>query len=211
MSRCVYPLFDSRKESSFTSSWRKISTLEILISLFWIWTAALDYLLFLGGPQSSYVSLPLFFFLLIRKREREDENTPLSSQQQQQQQQQCSDNLQSERERETKVCVCVHACCVWTRLDDDFFWRESFERVISSSLKKSIRWRFFFFSFLSLSVPQFGWRIFFARFGQERKMNFCIFFTKNCKERQREERRAEERQNDEKRENGKRREEERVR
>lgn len=37
-----------------------------------------------------------------------------------------------------------------------------------------------FFSFLSLSVPQFGWRIFFASFGQERN-EFAFFSQKIVK------------------------------
>ena len=32
-----------------------------------------------------------------------------------------------------------------------------------------------------MSVPQFGWRIFFARFGQERKNEFAFFSQKSVK------------------------------
>ena len=105
------------------------------------------------------------------------------------------------------ACVCKHAL----RLDDDFF-EERVSReynlfvVVSEKIDPL---KVLLFSFLSLSVPQFGWRIFFASFGEREE--FAFFSQKNCKERpEREERRAEERLFDEKRENG-RREEERVR
>jgi hypothetical protein len=66
------------------------------------------------------------------------------------------------------------------------------------------------FSFLSLSVPQLGWRIFFTSFGQER--NEFAFFSQKIVRRKTRKRREKSRREtfDEKRENG-RREEERVR
>lgn len=39
-----------------------------------------------------------------------------------------------------------------------------------------------------MSVPQFGWRIFFARFGQERKNEFAFFSQKSVKKDREEER-----------------------
>ena len=121
MSRCVYPLFDSRKESSFTSSWRKISIcVRNLISLLDDLNRRVR-LLFLGGPQSSYVSLPLFFFLL-RKRERErgrEHTTELTTTTTTT----TTTVLGQFTDRERQKCVCVHACvCKHAlRLDDDFF------------------------------------------------------------------------------------------
>ena len=135
ISRCVYPLFDSRrKESPLTSSWRKIRVcVRNLISLFWIWTAPRETVF---GWSSVVVSLPLFFSQKERERERGQEHTICSQQQQQQQQQQRSDNSRSflriERER-MRVCVCVCVCtrvCVNTRKSGRwFFWSASFESV----------------------------------------------------------------------------------
>ena len=109
MSRCVYPLFHSRrKESSLTSSWRKIRVcVRNLISLSFGFEPPGRVRLFLGGPPSSFL-FPFFFSE--RERERGQEHTICS--QQQQQQQQRSDNSRSflriERER-MRVCVCVCA------------------------------------------------------------------------------------------------------
>ena len=130
MSRCVYPLFHSRrKESSLTSSWRKIRVcVRNLISLSFGFEPPGRVRLFLGGPPSSFL-FP-FFFLRKRERERGQEHTICS--QQQQQQQQRSDNSRSflriERER---MCVCVHACVCkhaqkWTMI---FLKREVRERL----------------------------------------------------------------------------------
>ena len=73
MSRCVYPLFHSRrKESSLTSSWRKIRVrVRNLISLSFGFEPPGRVRLFLGGPQSSF----LFPFFFLRKRERERTRT----------------------------------------------------------------------------------------------------------------------------------------
>ena len=82
------------------------------------------------------------------------------------------------------ACVCKHAL----RLDDDFF-EERVSReynlfvVVSEKIDPL---KVLLFSFLSLSVPQFGWRIFFASFGQERN-EFAFFSQKIVRKTQRRE------------------------
>ena len=69
------------------------------------------------------------------------------------------------------ACVCKHAL----RLDDDFF-EERVSReynlfvVVSEKIDplKVLLSSLFFLS----SVPQLGWRIFFASFGEERNLHF---------------------------------------
>ena len=113
MSRCVYPLFHSRrKESSLTSSCRKIRVcVRNLISLSFGFEPPGRVRLFLGGPPSSF----LFPFFFLRKRERERTRThyllatttttaaALGQ----------FTIFLTDRERENAcvcVCVCVHAC-----------------------------------------------------------------------------------------------------
>ena len=108
--------------------------------------------LFLGGPPSSF----LFPFFFLRKREREDKNTLFARNNNNNNNNNSARTIHDlsygSRERENAcVCVCVHACVCkhaqkWTMI---FLKREFRERLIlSSSLKKSIRWGFFV-SFLS--------------------------------------------------------------
>ena len=110
MSRCVYPLFHSRrKESSLTSSWRKIRVcVRNLISLSFGFEPP-RVRLFLGGPPSSF----LFPFFFLRKREREDKNTLFArnNNNNSSSARTIHDLSYGSRERECVcVCVCVHAC-----------------------------------------------------------------------------------------------------
>ena len=112
-----------------------------------------------------------FFFLTKKERERGREHT--FSSQQQQQQQQCSDNLQIERDKSVCVCtrVCVNTPCVWMMIFLKREFRESNLFVVVSEKIDPLKVLLSSLFFLS-SVPQLGWRIFFASFGEERNLHF---------------------------------------
>ena len=149
--------------------------------------------LFLGGPPSSFL-FP-FFFLRKREREREDKNTLFArnNNNNNSSARTIHDLSYGSRERECVcVCVCVHACVCkhaqkWTMI---FLKREFRERLIlSSSLKKSIRWGSS--SLFFRPCPQgTRWRIFLAS-GEERN-EFAFFSQKIVKKNKKKEAREEE-------------------
>ena len=86
------------------------------------------------------------------------------------------------------MCVCTRVCvntpCVWMMI---FLKREFRERNLFVVVSEKIDpLKVLLFSFLSLSVPQLGWRIFFASFGQERN-EFAFFSQKIVRKTQRRE------------------------